>query len=57
MGSKLPFPHPVFLMDSMTMSKMYLKGGLSNSFSVILGLSMSPLNISLVGFQKSLIFK
>jgi hypothetical protein len=46
-------PQPVFLMVSMMMSKRYLKGGLSSSFSVIFGRSISPENISLVGFQKS----
>lgn len=50
---ELPFPQPDFLMDSMMMSKRYLKGGLSRSFSVILGLSIHPENKSLVGFQKS----
>jgi hypothetical protein len=35
------------------MSKIYLKGGFDNNFSVIFGLSIKPENISLVGFQKS----
>ena len=32
---------------------MYLNGGFERSFSVILGFSMSPENMSAVGFQKS----
>jgi len=32
---------------------MYLNGGFERSFSVILGFSISPENMSAVGFQKS----
>jgi len=37
-------------------SKIYLNGGFERSFYVILGFSISPENMSAVGFQKSPIF-
>jgi len=47
----LPLPKFVFLHVYMIMSKMYLNGGFDNSFYVIFGLSISPENMSEVGFQ------
>ncbi len=38
----------------MMMSKRYLKGGLLSSFSLIFGFSIRAVNMSAVGFQKSL---